>query len=113
MTTAKLTTGKINALFLAAADQVELVIHYLNTNEVVRETLTLAAGREHYAQFRKWGATVGATRPVLRVRKITTDAQFGAWAQGAFDMENDDNAPESLLAYEECFAGQGFLEVAA
>ena len=111
--TAKLTTGAVNAIFRASGAQVEIVIHDLATNGITRYVVDKADGRKHYSLLRGWGGVVGATQPAIRHRKLTTAAQFAVWARAEFDLENDDNAPEAMLAREEEFSDCGFVEVAA
>jgi hypothetical protein len=108
-----LTNEETNFTFRIAAGTATVITLAANSwaQPKVQE-LTVEAARTLYGQALKFGCRKGFTRH-QPLRKITTDAQYAAWAAQAFDFDANDNDAEAELAMHETFVGQGYLEVAA
>jgi hypothetical protein len=108
-----LTNGEQNVTFRIKGDTATVVtMGAYRWSPLEREVMDTDAARALYAQGLKFGCRKGFTRHQA-VRKLTTDAQYAAWARQAFDFDANDNDAEAELAAFEAFREQGFIEVPA
>jgi len=110
MSTHKLTDGQLNKIFRIEGD-LATVISLNEFGRVETEQMTTGEARKLYAFGKKLGWTEGFTR-LQAYKRLTTDQQFDAYIAANYDLSSD-NDPEAVLALEETFVGQGYLEVAA
>lgn len=108
-----LTNGQDNFTFRITGDTATVItLGACRWGTPEREVMTTEAARIRFAQALKFGCKKGFTRH-QPMRKITTDAQYAAWVAKNFDFYANDNDAEAELAWQEEFAGQGYIEVAA
>lgn len=110
MTTHKITNGQLNKIFKIEGD-LATVISLSEFGRVETEQMTTGEARKLYAFGQKIGWTKGFTR-LQAYKRLTTDQQLGEYISANYDL-NSDNDPEAVLALEEEFDGQGYLEVVA
>ncbi len=108
-----LTNGETNLTFRITGDTATVIsLAPLRWAKITRQPMAIPSARDFFAQALKFGFTRGFTRH-QPMRKLTTEAQYAAWAANAFDFEANDNDAETELAWSEDFQGQGYIEVPA
>ena len=110
MTTHKLTNGEGNKIFKIEGD-IATVISVSGYGKVESEQMSTGEARKLYAFGKKVGWGQGFTR-LQAYKRLTTEQQLAEYVSANFDLKSD-NDPEMVLALEEEFDGQGYLEVAA
>lgn len=111
-TTHNLTNGEYNWIFQIDGDTATVILEDGWTTET--RVITVEEAREDYKMIQKFNRNVrpGYT-PKTQYRKITTEAEYQAWADKEFDFDKYDNDAERELAYREEFNECGFIEVVA
>lgn len=108
-----LTNGETNLTFRVTGDTATVIaLAPRRWAKITRQPMAVSSAREFFAQALKFGYARGFTRH-QPMRKLTTNAQYAAWAAKAFDFQANDNDAEAELAWSEDFRGQGYIEVLA
>lgn len=105
-----LTNGEDNWSFRISGDQA--IVTHTSPYSCEARIVTTTEARNDYKMVKKFNVNVrSGFTPLPAERKLTTWAQYDAWAAQQFDFKNNDNDAEAELAMSEQFREVGYLEV--